>query len=67
MKTKKFSKKLTLNKKTIADLNNGEMKNVHGGGDEQQPASYLLSGCMGCPTYPTVCDTCICTAPRLCT
>ncbi len=31
MKTKKFSKKLSLNKKTIADLNSNEMKEVHGG------------------------------------
>jgi len=31
MKTKKFSKKLTLNKKTVADLNSKEMKDAHGG------------------------------------
>lgn len=31
MKTKKFSKKLTLSKKTIADLNKGEMSNLRGG------------------------------------
>ena len=34
MKTKKFQKKLTLNKKTIVDLNNGEMKGAQGGADE---------------------------------
>ncbi len=31
MKPKNFSKKLILNKKTIADLNNKEMKDVVGG------------------------------------
>jgi len=31
MKTKRFSKKLTLNKKTVADLKSNEMKEVHGG------------------------------------
>jgi len=31
MKTKKFNKRLSLNKKTIADLNGKEMKNAIGG------------------------------------
>jgi natural product precursor len=31
MKTKTFSPKLSLNKKTIANLNNKEMKNLIGG------------------------------------
>jgi len=31
MKAKKFSKKLMLNKKTIAHLNSNEMKGVNGG------------------------------------
>jgi len=31
MKTKKLDKKLVLNKKTIADLFDNEMKNVYGG------------------------------------
>jgi hypothetical protein len=31
MKSKKFSMKLTLNKKTIANLNDNAMKEVHGG------------------------------------
>ena len=31
MKTKKLEKKLVLNKKTIADLINSEMKKVYGG------------------------------------
>jgi hypothetical protein len=31
MKSKKFSMKLTLNKKTIANLNESTMKEIHGG------------------------------------
>ena len=31
MKTKNFSKRLMLNKKTVAHLNKGELKNIHGG------------------------------------
>jgi hypothetical protein len=55
MGSKKFSKKLRLSKKTIANLNNGEMKNVQGGTSP--------SNCpMFCDTYgvdscPTVCLT----------
>jgi len=33
MKTKKFDKKLTLNKKTLAHLENGEMKVAKAGGN----------------------------------
>jgi hypothetical protein len=31
MKTKKFQKKLTFNKQTVADLNIDEMADIHGG------------------------------------
>ncbi len=31
MKAKKFNKKLSLNKKTVANLNNGQMNDVLGG------------------------------------
>ncbi|MCP5106757.1 MAG: hypothetical protein GY950_25455 [bacterium] len=53
MKLKKFNKKLLLNKKTIADLNGGEMKNALGGvppdlSDHVGPKS----GCIICPTFP---------------
>ena len=48
MKFKKFSMKLTLNKKTIANLNDNVMKEVHGGKSET---------CF-CPTYGlTSCGT----------
>ncbi len=46
MKLKKFKKKLNLNKKTIADLNINEMKEINGGLDD--PVSRWVSGC--CPT-----------------
>jgi natural product precursor len=51
MKTRTFSKKLTLNKKTIADLNNGDMKSIHGGGDKPD-ISILFEIC---PTDVTCC------------
>jgi hypothetical protein len=41
MKTKRFGKKLTLDKKTIADLNNGAMKGVQCGLKE----SFFPFGC----------------------
>jgi len=40
MKTKKFEKKLVLNRKTIADLNNREMFTVNGG-EETIPGSKV--------------------------
>jgi natural product precursor len=43
MKTKSFEKKLTLNKKTIADLSNGEMKDVYGG--IPKPFTLTCSSC----------------------
>ncbi|MCX6579019.1 MAG: class I lanthipeptide [Candidatus Aminicenantes bacterium] len=43
MKTKKFDKKLALNKKTIADLSNGEMGKIQGGGYDT-----ALSHCLAC-------------------
>jgi hypothetical protein len=48
MKTKKFSMKLTLNKKTIVNLNDNAMKEAHGG----------ISETCRCPTYGvTSCGT----------
>lgn len=63
MKTKKFNKKLGLNKKTIAELGDSSMGNVNGGG------TILETNCVQCPTLinctrgVTVCETispCIC-------
>ena len=72
MKPKNFSKKLMLNKKTIAHLDNNEMKAAHGGtGDTGDPGCVVqvtLTECPipntlpACQTYyiyscPTVCYT----------
>jgi hypothetical protein len=48
MKTKKFSMKLTLNKKTIANLSNNAMREVLGG---EYPPTYGRTSCR------TVCFT----------
>jgi hypothetical protein len=48
MKQKKFNKKLILNKKTIANLNNGEMKDVNGGKDDI--SNSLCITCFTCDT-----------------
>jgi len=44
MKTKKITKKLSLNKKTVADLNHGELKNAQGG----YGPSVNYSNCLAC-------------------
>jgi hypothetical protein len=61
MKTKKFVKKLHLNKKTIVDLNNDEMGQLHGGIDKSRrlsecPSDCIISAC--CPTVNCPTDTC---------
>lgn len=48
MKPKAFSKRLGLNKKTIANLVNTEMKRVHGGHDSS-PTCPIVTGCPPCP------------------
>jgi len=51
MKPKNFSKKLILNKKTVADLNNKEMKEVVGGFPNTPPCftfSYWPIACKAC-------------------
>jgi hypothetical protein len=56
MKTKKFSNKLVLNKKTVANLKNGEMKEVQGGKSVPScPCPYTDF----CPTWIfTICPPC---------
>ena len=48
MKPKTISKRLGLNKKTIANLVNTEMKSVHGGHDSS-PTCPIVSVCRPCP------------------
>ena len=53
MKTKKFSKKLTLNKKTIANLKDKEMKEVNGGATNPSDNPYVC--CIPKTTTPPLC------------
>ena len=53
MKTKKFSKKLVLNKKTITDLKTDKMREAYGGYRYPVPATP--------PLYCTATCTCIIT------
>ena len=65
MKTKKLSKKLVLNKKTISNLNGDQLNQVKGG--EPWTEGYCTEICN---TADTLCE-CVtwpeCTGPRLCT
>jgi hypothetical protein len=53
MKTKKLSKKLTLNKSTITNINTPEMAQVKGGG------TFWDTACISCSFY-TYCSECYC-------
>ncbi len=58
MKTKKFSKKLALNKKTIADLNNGQLGRIKGGRTFTTCAPELCTeGECQTPACTETCDT----------
>jgi hypothetical protein len=82
MKSKKFQKKLGLNKTTVAHLNHGAMKGVHGGARtfvlaclSGDPAGSCGDTCYtcDCPTATCNCtDTChtcgaTCVSQCLCT
>jgi hypothetical protein len=60
MKSIKFHKKLTLNKKTVAHLDNGQMKNMLGG----EPLSIRFCPTWGPGSCPTYCATV--NPPELC-
>jgi len=63
MKSKKFEKKLSLNKKTIADLNSSEMNWLKGGQAEPtKSCDYTLCGCCTKPEHScfTYCGSCPC-------
>lgn len=58
MKPKDFYKKLSLKKKTIANLGNGEMAWINGGGPDIKPASDPILEI--CPSdYCTQTCTCV--------
>lgn len=65
MKTKKFNKKLELNKQTVADLRNDEMKNAKGGAftDDFTCNTCFTAPEMTCNTY----SHCTHTALQWCT
>jgi natural product precursor len=52
MKPKKLNKKLALNKKTVANLDDKEMTVIQGGGftDDTCGSCYEHTFCWGCPT-----------------
>lgn len=63
MKSKTFSKKLILNKKTVADLNDRGMKGLVGGGPGLLPTCLTCTDCSPsydpprqcyCPIVPSV-------------
>ena len=58
MKTKKFNKKLALNKETIAYLNNLEMKAVEGKEQLCATGGFEYKTCQTA-FLPTLCDTCL--------
>lgn len=47
MKTKKINKKLSLNKKTVANLDSGAMNAIYAG---YHPPTYLITCPQGCNT-----------------
>lgn len=60
MKTKKFDKKLSLNKETISHLNGGQMKYVHAGIkdkiDDAREETYSCYSCF-CVSFDTQCNS----------
>jgi len=54
MKQKKFSNKLTINKQTVANVNNSEMEKAYGGA-----VTIIYTGCAVCPTERlSICISC---------
>jgi natural product precursor len=48
MTTRKFDKKLVLNKRTVSHLDNKEMKNLHGGAKVTQRETLCPPTCLTC-------------------
>jgi natural product precursor len=59
MKTKKFNKILVLNKETVSNLNDNEMKSVNGGG--------IMSAITGCTSCMSISCLFICESIPVCT
>lgn len=65
MKTKRFDRKLNLNKKTVSNLAKGDMGGVKGGGATYNTCYYTcescdtrLNTCLPCPDIQTEYETC---------
>jgi hypothetical protein len=62
MKTKKFRKKLNLNKKTVANLNGKEMNGVLAGAGKKDSEVTICTSCnhtVCTSCNPTVCASCV--------
>jgi hypothetical protein len=69
MKSKNFNKRLVLNKKTVANLGNNEMRDIQGGFFADPTKSQLtncieslISDCISCIITCCVCPTTLCPA-----
>jgi len=62
MKTKNFSKKLSLNKETVVHLDNGQLGRLKGNGVVPQPIETLVLDC----TEVTCAATCLATCAASC-
>jgi bacteriocin-like protein len=58
MKTKTFSKKLSLNKKTVANLNDKEMQGIYGGETLELTVCITRCGVSDCACTFTRCSDC---------
>ena len=65
MKTKKFNKKLVLNKQTVADLRSGAMEAVRGGviTGRTDCRTECVTDCIACPS---MIQSCYCYTVYLC-
>lgn len=57
MKSKAFNKKLSLNKKTVANLNDKEMQVIYGG-DTAEPSICITRCVSNCACTITRCSVC---------
>lgn len=55
MKTKKFNKRLTLNKETIDNLSRNDLQKLNAGGDNPKTQDHRITGPCACPTRITNC------------
>lgn len=66
MKTKQLERKLTLSKKTIANLIDKEMNVIYGGESEVPCPTFVLSVCHTKCVITCITPTCSPTCPNVC-